>query len=273
MKTLHLAAIGAAALATLATAGAFVGHGRDAESKLDAAGSLQLAQLRDQPGHAGERLYVGTVYAQPAGAEALYTYERRVQRAAGDGAAAATHVTRTPAGEVVIAERATFDADYRLRSFDTNNAQGHFSGQVRVSDDGRQLDYSVVRNGRHEQARETVTAPPVTGPSLHGFIARHRELLAQGGSLPVRMIVMPELRSYGFEIRRAGVTADTVAYTVTPSSWLVRLAIDPLVVTFDRETRNIVRYEGRVPPMRWDGARWRNLDARVEYALDVPVYR
>jgi hypothetical protein len=62
------------------------------------------------------------------------------------------------------------------------------------------------------------------------------------------------------------------SFSVTPSRWLVRLAIAPLAVTFDSATRSVVRYEGRVPPMRDDGGRLRTLDARVEYVMAAAAY-
>jgi hypothetical protein len=44
-------------------------------------------------------------------------------------------------------------------------------------------------------------------------------------------------------------------------------------VTFDDTTRNVVRYEGRVPPMRQLEDRLTTLDARVDYRMAIAVYR
>lgn len=45
----------------------------------------------------------------------------------------------------------------------------------------------------------------------------------------------------------------------------MRLAIAPLTVTFDDATRNVVHYEGRVPPMREVKGKLEAFDARVDY--------
>lgn len=50
----------------------------------------------------------------------------------------------------------------------------------------------------------------------------------------------------------------------------MRASIAPTTITFDAETRRVVRYVGRVPPLRDDG---RALDARVEYDFVAPSYR
>jgi hypothetical protein len=49
--------------------------------------------------------------------------------------------------------------------------------------------------------------------------------------------------------------------------------VAPLIVTFDSTTKNVVRYEGRVPPMQGQGGKLRELDARVDYTMSAPVYR
>ena len=93
-------------------------------------------------------------------------------------------------------------------------------------------------------------------------------------TLSVRMIVMSEKRTYGFRIRRLPPADGRTSFTITPTNWLVRLALAPLTVTFDSATRSVVRYEGRVPPMQAqaDGA-LKALDATVDYTMAAPAYR
>jgi hypothetical protein len=45
------------------------------------------------------------------------------------------------------------------------------------------------------------------------------------------------------------------------------------VVTFDPRTRQVVRYEGRVPPLRVADGQPRDFDARVDYTMVAPAYR
>lgn len=239
----------------------------------DTAAAARLDRLRRAPESAGVLIYRGTVFAADAAAAGtpLYRYERRVQ-ARGDGWVAA-HVTSDPAGEVIIAERATVTADYTLQRFEADNRQLGYSGSVELGDGGRRLEYRLLRGGRASRAVERVDDPVVSGPSLHGFILQRWTALARGEVLPVRMIVLREKTSYGFGIRRLGETGGQTAFSVTPRNWLVRLAIAPLVVRFDSATRHVVRYEGRVPPLQQRRGRLAALDARVDYTMSVPAYR
>ena len=85
------------------------------------------------------------------------------------------------------------------------------------------------------------------------------------------MIVMSKKTTYGFDIRQQHPVDGQTSFVIMPSNLLLRLALAPLTVTFDSAARNLVRYQGRVPPMQWHDGRWKDLDARVEYAMAVAV--
>jgi len=88
------------------------------------------------------------------------------------------------------------------------------------------------------------------------------------------MVVLDALRSYGFDIRQTRHADDgQTTFSITPSSWLVRLVIAPLRVTFDNTTRHVLRYEGRVPPMLEADGKLLTLDARVLYSEYAARYR
>jgi hypothetical protein len=53
----------------------------------------------------------------------------------------------------------------------------------------------------------------------------------------------------------------------------LRLVVSPLRVVFDNATGRVMRYEGRVPPMRADGQKLVDLDAAVDYHWDTDRYR
>ncbi len=144
---------------------------------------------------------------------------------------------------------------------------------MQVSSDGRHLEYELNDNGKVSKASEDVSAPVVCGPSLFGFIVKHWEPLKAGATIPVRMVVLQEKTTYGFNLKFGKSADDHAMFTLTPSNFLVRMAIAPLTVTLDARTRAPVRYEGRVPPMESVDGKFKNLDARVEYTSVSPVYR
>lgn len=238
----------------------------------DTAGAARLETLRQTPDVAGAAVYRGRVFAQaPSDGKPLFNYERRVASRGSEWSA--SHLTRDAGGTLIIAEEARFTPAYALQRFDVVNQQVGFSGSVMVSADGRHLDYRLSQNGKVTTASEDVSDPVVAGPSLHGFVLQHWDALANGKALPVRMIALTDKTTYGFVVRGQAAADGLTSFTVTPTSMFVRLAIAPLKVSFDSTTRALVRYEGRVPPMQADGGKLKNLDARVDYTMLVPIYR
>ncbi len=247
-----------------------------AHAQADSAGSARLDSLRQTPEVAGVQVYQGAVFAMHGpSATPLFSYERRVG-STGSGLSSA-HITQDPSGKLIIAEEAQFTPDYAVQRFDATNLQQGFSGTVLLSKGGRHLEYRLNQNGKLTTASEDVNEPVVTGPTLHGFVLQHWDLLNSGKMVKVRMIVLAEKTTYGFDIRRVASVDEPdrslSTFSLTPSNWLVRMAIAPLKVSFNTQTRSLVRYEGRVPPMQADGGKLKNLDARVDYTMQVPVYR
>lgn len=232
----------------------------------------KLEALQTSPESAGTLVYRGDTFTQrtPAGAP-LYRYERRVLTA--PKGLTASHITSDPAGRVIIVESALVSPLYETQRFEATNQQSGFTGSVQISKGGRHLEYELNDNGKLSTASEDVSDPVVCGPSLFGFILKNWDPLVAGTSVPVRMLVLKEKTTYGFDLKFDKVVHGQTAFTIAPSSFLIRMAIAPLRVVFVASTRTAVRYEGRVPPMENVSGKLKDLDARVEYASMSPVYR
>jgi hypothetical protein len=232
----------------------------------------KLEALQASPDTAGTLVYRGATFTQRDSTSVpLYRYERRV--VAAPTGLNVSHITSDPAGRVIIVESASLSNQYEIRRFDTTNQQAGFTGSVQVSNDGRHLTYELNDNGRITKASEDVSDPVVSGPSMFGFILKNWEPLKAGTSLPVRMLVLKEKTTYGFDIKFEKQVSGQASFTITPSNFLIRMAIAPLRVVFDANTKTPLRYEGRVPPLENVAGKLKDLDARVEYSAAAPAYR
>lgn len=232
----------------------------------------QLQALQASPESAGTLVYRGDTFAQrPPPGTPLYRYERRVMAAPTGWTA--SHITSDPAGRVIIVESALVSPQYETQRFEAVNQQSGFTGSVRISNGGRHLEYELNDHGKVSTASEDVSDPVVCGPSLFGFILKNWDPLVAGTALPVRMLVLKEKTTYGFELKFDKLANGQASFTVTPSSLVVRMAVAPLRVVFDASSKTPVRYEGRVPPMENVSGKLKDLDARVEYAPMSAAYR
>lgn len=232
----------------------------------------KLEATQSSPESAGALVYRGATFAlRTPASDQLYSYERRVLTL--PNGLSASHITSDPVGRVIIVESATLSSQHNLRRFEAANRQAGFAGSVQVSNDGRHLEYELNDNGKISRASEDVSDPVVSGPTLFGIILKNWELLNAGATVPVRMLVLRDKTTYGFDVKFEKLAGGQASFSLTPSSVLIRMAVNPLRVVFDAATKTPVRYEGRVPPMENATGKLKDLDARVEYTPVSPTYR
>jgi hypothetical protein len=210
-------------------------------------------------------IYEGDVFDRDAGPDAapLFRYRRFV----GDAGALrrSTHLTTAVgSGAPVMAMTATHDAAYRLASMTVVDGQRGVVSRVRMRDE-RHAELEVQRGGRLRRRVRRVDAPVVVGPTLFGYARAHWDALLGGAQLEVAFAVPEALGAYCFVLALEGREGDAVRLSFTACSAIVRAAVPAMRLVFDARTRDVVRYEGRVPPRRLRGRRLVPLDARVEY--------
>jgi hypothetical protein len=234
--------------------------------------STKLAATEASPESVGALVYRGSTFAlRTPSSDPLFRYERRVLN--GPNGTTASNVTSDLKGRVIIIESASVSAQYEIHRFEAVNLQAGFTGSAQISNNGRHLEYELNDKGKVTFASEDVSDPVISGPSMFGFILRHWEQLKAGTSIPIRMLVLKDKTTYGFDLKFDKEINGQVSFTLTPSSFLIRIAVAPLRVVFDSNTKLPVRYEGRVPPMENVLGKLKDLDAQVEYTTVATVYR
>lgn len=260
------------ALAISAILFAPYGHAQAAETHRSTWDWDELARVNQQAFTAGTPIYKGSTYPLDASTEEpLFHYERHVLDV--EDGLVATHRTYDRTGALMQSETAWLSARYDVRQLVLTDHQRAVSGEVRVDAAAGTLTFSVRENGRSRNKTERYSLPLVTGASLFGYIVQHWDALAAGENQRVRFIVLPDLTTYGFTISVAAQQDGQVVFNMTPSNALVRLIVAPMAITFDAASRQVVRFEGRVPPLDNRTEKLSALDARVEYQALQPFFR
>lgn len=229
-----------------------------ASTKVLAAGATVEDQLGAVPRESstfGDLVYVGTVATLKDPSKPVYEYERRVK----DGSS--TSFTKQGA-EAVLIEQATHDAEYGLSSYVQYQLQTREVGRVTVENGVVRLSQSSggVERFAEEPLRESV----VVGPTLFGFIARHRDPLMKGAVLTIRFAVTTRLETIPFELSRVEGPNGQTRIRMAAKSALVALVVDPLFVTYSADGA-LVSLDGRVPTKLKQGDGWTDFDAHVDY--------
>lgn len=232
---------------------------------------VELERLNEQPAAAGTLIYRGSTYPLDAiDEDPLFRYERHVLTVGQD--LVATHRTHDREGTLMQSEAVWTSSAYDVRQVAMADYQSAVSGTATVDTAAGTLTFSVLENGRERQKAERLSLPLVSGPSLFGYIHHHWDAVIDGDNQSVRFIVLKDMTTYGFSIRAEGMQDGLMSFSVTPTNLLVRLAVPPMHLMFDAQSRQLVRFEGRVPPQDNRTDRLKALDALVEYETFLPFF-
>ena len=174
----------------------------------------------------------------------------------------------TPEGRLVTSDELWFGEQgfgrYRL---DHHEAQR--SGEVtRV---GERLEFSCTRDGKTNSRSEDFDERFLVGSMLPDYVGSHWSALMREETLKVRMAVADRCRSIGFKIQRErdirfeGSAA--VVIELKPSSFVVRLLVKPIHLTFRPDGKQIYAFRGMTDPLRKVDGKWRNLMGRAAFEL------
>jgi hypothetical protein len=219
----------------------------------------------------GESIYFGQVFPLgEAAAQPTFVYERRVA-SRGNGVVS-SHVTRTPQGSVALAEEALHDARYALARYELFTNQRGQRGSIRMQ--GDDVYFHLVEGTREQNAVEHHSGVPVlVGPTLVGYVVQHLPALRSGQRLDVRLAVLDRLETLGFELESVPAPSGETQVRMRPSSLLVRLAVSPVLFSFETTSGKLLRLEGPVPTKLPTTAGLQDFDARVEYRFVASTYR
>lgn len=144
------------------------------------------------------------------------------------------------------------------------------SGSIRVAD-GRLL-FRKLSAGEEQTASEELEGPVAVGPTLVGFVMRNLRALRAGTTVAIRLALPDRLETIGFELKSVASKPNETRIEMSPSSFLIGLAVEPIYFTFDATNDKLQRLEGRVPPKVQEGNEWKDLEARVEYEFVAKAY-
>ena len=188
---------------------------------------------------------VGRAYDTASG-KLLYL-ERHVETVAGN-AILTDDVTYVDAeGRTFATKRVDFQANPFVPDFKlTNGRTGHLEALSRAGRNGVDIRFREAARDPLQQTRLEQLAKALADAGFDRFIESHWEELIAGEQIVRHFLVPSRLEFMAFRIRRdeAPDEASTVTFVMEIDSTLLRLVVSPIVVTYDRMTRRLVRYAG-----------------------------
>lgn len=123
--------------------------------------------------------------------------------------------------------------------------------EIYIRQEGRNLvvNYKENTDSQQESEQLKVDAGMVIDAGFDGFIKQYWSVLESGKKLDVDYLVPSKKTTFGFRFSRAecigGAKSDVVCFSLSPISWVVKLAVDPIIVAYDATEKKLLRFTGR----------------------------
>lgn len=173
----------------------------------------------------------------------------------------------SPAGELVVEEKGLLSGS-RLVKYEISQKQKNASGRIEVK--GNEVHFWKSENGKEETSKEKLGSSLVVSSNFQRFVRDNWAALTSGKTVGFRYGVWARAETVGFEIFK--ISEETVGseklivLKMKPSSFIIAALVDPLIFKFKSDGSQLIEMIGRVPPVRKDGSKFKDLDAEVVYS-------
>ncbi len=201
------------------------------------------------------------IFDQKDPARLLFTFERTpVVRGQ---SLKVTRAFKDVSGKPAAVEEIFYDKG-KLTKLNIDQKQLNEKGGFEIK--GDKLVFNYTKNGETKTDEEKLEEPLIVADTVAAFIHEHWDELMKGESLKVRMPVPARLETIGFKFEKdadstyEGKPVHTIK--MMASSFIVRMAINPLVFSIDKgENKSVLRVVGRIVPKIQKDGKWSDTDA------------
>lgn len=228
-----------------------------------AAPALHAAPLTEASGTA-TRSFRGLAYDRSSG-DFLYTEEHE-QSWDGARLVSARVTYRAPDGSVMATKTLDFANGAERPTFRMDDARDGYVEGVSV----RPTEIELFQRDKRESELERATLPRpaelVVDAGFNYFMRNHWDAIARGEVLAFDFAAPTRLDTYRFQARRTGERdvggRPAMVVAVELATPLVRWLLDPITLTYDRETHELLEWQGI---SNLDDERDKPYDARIVF--------
>lgn len=171
-------------------------------------------------------------------------------------------------GQVVVEEKASLKGDALLNYKMTQNQTGE-SGEISLS--GKKVHFVYKKkDGTLKKATEDLDDNFIIGMTLVPHLKKNWEKLSKGDSLRTRLGVWNRAETVGFKFWKKSYKKingkEAMVVVMKPTSFVIRALVDPLYLTFDKATKELLSIRGRTSPKVQKDGKWKDFDAFISYS-------
>ncbi len=200
--------------------------------------------------------------------ELLYT-EAHEERYDGETLRSSVVTYQSADGKIIASKKIDFSADRFLPDFQLDDARNRYVEGGRKEANEMVLFVRTGANDALKEQRSAIPTPAVADAGFNLFIKDHWDQLLSGEAVNFNFAVPSRRTYYRFQARKIEGSEfngrPAAVIKIGMANALIGLFADPIIVTYDLETRNLMEYRGMSNIRDANGS---NYDARITYSLD-----
>lgn len=154
-----------------------------------------------------------------------------------------------PDGTVFGRKTIDFSQSLIVPSFSQSNDRNGEEIYVRQEGGNVVVNYKGNTTSKQKSERLELGVNMVADAGFDGFIKQYWSVLVSGETLDVEYLVPSRQTTFRFRFSRAlcidGTNNDAICFSLSPLSWAVKLAVDPIIVAYDTTEKTLLRFTGR----------------------------
>jgi hypothetical protein len=177
--------------------------------------------------------------------------------------------TDAQTGQVLVEETVTLDQSGQLLEFTQDQRQ--IQGQGVLTATPKQLDFRWTKDGKSSTDQESRTADFLVPPQFPDLIHERWGMLTSGQTAKIRLAVLDRKETVGFRIDFQGEEnwqgRSVSVFRLKPTSFVIQAIVDPVFLSFDPKTKQLLRVQGRVPIKQLRDGKLRDFDGDTTYEV------
>ena len=154
-----------------------------------------------------------------------------------------------PNGRVFANKTIDYSKSRTTPSFSQINERNGEKIDVTQTNDQLQISYQENSAAKVEKESLTLAAGMVVDAGFDAFVKQYWDTLVTGKEMDVEYLVPSKQATFSFRFSQItcvdGTEEGAKCFALTPVSWFVKLAVDPIVVAYDPADKRLLRFTGR----------------------------
>lgn len=173
-----------------------------------------------------------------------------------------------PDGRVFANKTLDFSQSRITPSFSQVNERNGETIDVKQVKDRLEVNYVENRTAQSEVGSIPLVAGIVVDAGFDGFVKQYWDTLKTGKQMDIEYLVPSQQTTFSFRVAKAecldGTQDGAMCFALSPISWFVKMAVDPIVVAYDPLDKRLLRFTGRANICDENG-KYQSVDIQYHY--------